>query len=106
MLEDIFKMQLELNDYVFKNNNLRNNLGDNLSMQAIMSAVDNKEMMVNNLPNKWALVLSNEAKGLTKDIYKYIDIPLLIPGTKKLDSLNVAEAGSILLNHLYTNKSD
>ena len=57
----------------------------------------------NNLPKKWALVLSNEAEGLTRDVYKYIDIPLFIPGAKRLDSLNVAEAGSILMNYLYTN---
>mgnify|MGYP001984198329 FL=1 len=70
MLEDIFKMQLELNDYVFKNNNLRNNLGDNLSMQAIMSAVDNKEMMVNNLPNKW---LVNYSKAMKEELYELDD---------------------------------
>ena len=70
MLEDIFKMQLELNDYVFKNNNLRNNLGDNLSMQAIMSAVDNKEMIVNNLPNKWLVIYS---KAMKEELYELDD---------------------------------
>ena len=59
-----------------------------------------------NIPKKWVLVLGNEAEGLTKDLYKYIDMSLVIPGAKKLESLNVAEAGSILLNYLYTNKSD
>ena len=53
MLEEIFKMQLELNDYVFEKNNIKNNLDNNLSMQAIMSAVKDKKMMVNDLPNKW-----------------------------------------------------
>ena len=67
MLEDIFKMQLELNDYVFKKNNLKNNLGDNLSMQAIMSAVDNKEIMVNDLPNKW---LVNYSKAMKEELYE------------------------------------
>ena len=70
MLEDIFKMQLELNDYVFKNNNLKNNLGDNLSMQAIMSAVDNKEIMVNDLPNKW---LVNYSKAMKEELYELED---------------------------------
>ena len=70
MLEDIFKMQLELNDYVFKKNNLKNNLGDNLSMQAIMSAVDNKEIMVNDLPNKW---LVNYSKAMKEELYELDD---------------------------------
>jgi len=70
MLEDIFKMQLELNDYVFKKNNLKNDLGDNLSMQTIMSAVDNKEIMVNNLPNKW---LVNYSKAMKEELYELDD---------------------------------
>ena len=70
MLEDIFKMQLELNDYVFKKNNLKNNLGNNLSMQAIMSAVDNKEIMVNDLPNKW---LVNYSKAMKEELYELDD---------------------------------
>ena len=53
MLEDIFRMQLELNDYVFKKNNLKNKSGDALNMQAIITAVKNEDMMVNDLPNKW-----------------------------------------------------
>ncbi len=62
MLEDIFKMQLELNDYVFKKNNIKNNLDDNLTMQAIMSAAKNKEIMVNDLPNKWLVKYSKAMK--------------------------------------------
>ena len=49
MLEDIFRMQLELNDYVFKKNNLKNKSGDVLNMQAIITAVKNEDMMVNDL---------------------------------------------------------
>ena len=62
MLEDIFKMQLELNDYVFKKNNIKNKLDDNLTMQAIMSAAKNKEIMVNDLPNKWLVKYSKAMK--------------------------------------------
>jgi len=62
MLEDIFKMQLELNDYVFKKNNIKNNLDDNLTMQAIMSAAKNKKIMVNDLPNKWLVKYSKAMK--------------------------------------------
>jgi|TARA_B100000959_G_scaffold35994_1_gene34597 dimeric dUTPase (all-alpha-NTP-PPase superfamily) len=70
MLEEIFKMQLELNDYVFEKNNIKNNLDNNLSMQAIMSAVKDKEMMVNDLPNKW---LVNYSKAMKEELYELDD---------------------------------
>ena len=62
MLEDIFRMQLELNDYVFKKNNLKNKSGDVLNMQAIITAVKNEDMMVNDLPNKWVVNYSQAIK--------------------------------------------
>ena len=65
MLEDIFRMQLELNDYVFKKNNLKNKSGDILNMQAIITAVKNEDMMVNDLPNKW---LVNYSKAMKEEL--------------------------------------
>ena len=65
MLEDIFRMQLELNDYVFKKNNLKNKSGDALNMQAIITAVKNEDMMVNDLPNKW---LVNYSKAIIEEL--------------------------------------
>lgn len=65
MLEDIFRMQLELNDYVFKKNNLKNKSGDALNMQAIITAVKNEDMMVNDLPNKW---LVNYSKAMKEEL--------------------------------------
>ena len=65
MLEDIFRMQLELNDYVFKKNNLKNKSGDILNMQAIITAVKNEDMMVNDLPNKW---LVNYSKAIKEEL--------------------------------------
>ena len=53
MLEDIFKMQLELNDYVFKKNNLKDKSGNDLNMQSIIASAEKEEMMVNDLPNEW-----------------------------------------------------
>ena len=65
MLEDIFRMQLELNDYVFKKNNLKNKSGDVLNMQAIITAVKNEDIMVNDLPNKW---LVNYSKAMKEEL--------------------------------------
>ena len=65
MLEDIFRMQLELNDYVFKKNNLKNKSGDVLNMQTIITAVKNEDMMVNDLPNKW---LVNYSKAIKEEL--------------------------------------
>ena len=65
MLEDIFRMQLELNDYVFKKNNLKNKSGDVLNMKAIITDVKNEDMMVNDLPNKW---LVNYSKAMKEEL--------------------------------------
>jgi len=46
MLSKIFEMQTELNDYVFKKNNLIDNSGDTLNMQAVFNAVNNNELWV------------------------------------------------------------
>ena len=39
MLENIFEMQSELNDYVFKKNNIKDKLGNDLSMQTIVNEI-------------------------------------------------------------------
>tara|TARA_B100001250_G_scaffold297942_1_gene259422 strand:- start:4041 stop:4478 length:438 start_codon:yes stop_codon:yes gene_type:complete len=70
MLEEIFKMQLELNDYIFEKNNIKNKLGDNLNMQEIMSAVRDNETMVNGLPNKW---LVNYTKAMKEELHELDD---------------------------------
>ena len=62
MLEDIFKMQLELNDYVFKKNNLKDKSGNDLNMQSIIVAAEKEEMMVNDLPNEWLVNYSKARK--------------------------------------------
>ena len=50
MLEDIFNMQLELNNYVFKKNQLKDKSGKDLNMQSIMAAVKkHSDISVGNL---------------------------------------------------------
>ena len=70
MLEDIFKMQLELNDYVFKKNNLKNKSGNDLNMQSIIVAAEKGEIMVNNLPNEW---LVNYSKAIKEELLELDD---------------------------------
>ena len=65
MLEDIFKMQLELNDYVFKKNSLKDKSGNNLNMKSIMAAAEKEEMLVNDLPNEW---LANYSKAIKEEL--------------------------------------
>ncbi|PRP75121.1 hypothetical protein PROFUN_03957 [Planoprotostelium fungivorum] len=50
-------------------------------------------------PRGYALVLSNEARGLTRDIEGSIDlsVPMMNSG---IESLNVATAGGILMSHI------
>ena len=70
MLEDIFKMQLELNDYVFKKNNLKDKSGNDLNMQSIIAAAEKEEMMVNDLPNEW---LVNYSKAIKEELLELDD---------------------------------
>lgn len=70
MLENIFEMQSELNDYVFKKNNIKDKLGNDLSMQTIMTALENNEIMVNDLPNEW---LVKYAKALKEELLELDD---------------------------------
>ena len=70
MLEDIFKMQLELNDYVFKKNNLKDKLGNDLNMQSIIVSAEKEEMMVNDLPNEW---LVNYSKAIKEELLELDD---------------------------------
>ena len=49
--------------------------------------------------NKWALILGNESKGICYDFEK-ISQQIHIPGKGKMESLNVAEAASIVIHYL------
>ena len=65
MLAEIFRMQTELNDYVFLKNRLKDNHGKELTMQSIYDAVGNGELKVNELPNIW---LSRYAKAMDEEL--------------------------------------
>jgi len=65
MLDKIFEMQTELNDYVFAKNKLKDKLGQGLNMQAIIAAVAENKEMVNDLPNEW---LVNYSKAMKEEL--------------------------------------
>ena len=65
MLDKIFEMQTELNDYVFAKNKLKGKEGQDLSMQSIISAVAEDKLMVNDLPNEW---LMNYSKAMKEEL--------------------------------------
>ena len=50
--------------------------------------------------DKWVLLLGSEAHGINKSILNQVDIKISIPQNGSLESLNVAVAGSILLDRL------
>ncbi len=70
MLERIFRMQAELNDYVFRNNDLRDAQGDPLSMRAVYAAANRGELGVNELPNAW---LTRYARALREELAELDD---------------------------------
>ena len=73
MLQRIFAMQTELNDYVFSKNRLMDNHGEALTMAAIFSAVEAGALMVNDLPNHW---LANYARAMREELHE-LDADLL-----------------------------
>ena len=65
MLARIFRMQTELNDYVFKKNDLKDVLGNSLTMETIYADVSRGALKVNDLPNTW---LSNYSRAMREEI--------------------------------------
>ena len=55
------------------------------------------------VPNKWAVILGNEAHGISNEIRKFIDYNITIPKEGNIESLNVAMAGGIFLSHVKRN---
>ncbi len=51
--------------------------------------------------NKWGLILGNEAHGLSKKSIESVDTLVKIEGENIMESLNVAEAASIIMYQLY-----
>ena len=65
MLARIFRMQTELNDYVFQKNNLKDISGNSLTMETIYADVNRSALKVNDLPNTW---LSNYSRAMREEI--------------------------------------
>lgn len=53
-----------------------------------------------------ALILGSEYDGVSKALLPLADATMMIPGTKKVDSLNVSTAGAILMYELFKNRSN
>ena len=65
MLSNIFAMQTDLNNYVFQKNNIRDEEGRIMEMEAIFNAVSAGRLMVNDIPNKW---LVNYSKAMEEEL--------------------------------------
>jgi len=72
MLSKIFNMQIELNDYVFKYNCIKDNQGHKLTMNTIFNDANDGALKVNDLPNQWlthySRAMSEELKELNEDL--------------------------------------
>ena len=51
-------------------------------------------------PERWAIILGNEAHGISDKIRKLIDYNITIPKLGNIESLNVSMAAGILLSHI------
>ncbi len=56
--------------------------------------------ILENPPEKWALVMGSEAHGMSEDVKSTLDQTVAIPKIGKGESLNVGVAMGILLHHL------
>jgi dimeric dUTPase (all-alpha-NTP-PPase superfamily) len=65
MLETIFSMQTELNDYIFNKKQITDNDGNILSMETILAAVNNDKLKVNDMPNTW---LTNYSRAMREEV--------------------------------------
>ncbi len=51
------------------------------------------------------LVMGSEYKGVSSEVKKIADAAISIPGTKKVESLNVSVAGGIILHEIYNQRN-
>lgn len=49
------------------------------------------------IPDKWAIILGNESRGVSKDLLAQTDVNIIIPISDKIESLNVSVSAGILL---------
>jgi len=71
-LADIFQLQGELNDQIFKKQDIRDRDGNVLTMAAIQTALEKGELGPNGLPNTWLrnylAALSAEAEEVKEEL--------------------------------------
>ncbi len=65
MLQKIFQMQTELNDYVFEKNRIKDHSANGLTMDSIFQSIEKAELKVNDLPNQW---LRNYSKAMKEEL--------------------------------------
>lgn len=65
MLQQIFSMQTELNDYIFNKKEIKTPEGKTLSMASVSEATAAGDLKVNALPNTW---LSNYSKAMREEL--------------------------------------
>ncbi|MGH8120442.1 MAG: dUTPase [Gammaproteobacteria bacterium] len=96
MLQRIFTMQTELNDYVFGKNRLADDQGGQLTMAAIFNAAAGGALKVNDLPNRW---LANYARAMKEELHE-LDADLLWKWWSK-DEINLQNIRVELIDILH-----
>ena len=91
-MENIYKDNIEnIMKFLLQNN-----------YEIIAASLNGEKLNKYKIKNEnWALVLGNESKGIAKEILKSANVILTIEGGTKMESLNVAEASSIIMYQLF-----
>ena len=87
---DIFQLDIVQHIQYLKENNF----------VIIAADLDGESIYDYNIPQKSAIILGNEAHGISDEICKLIDCKITIPKLGSIESLNVAMATGIILSHL------
>ncbi len=75
---------------------------NNKKIEVIAATLDGTPYQNISTSNNWALILGNESHGIDNDILQLSTKQVSIPQKGNIESLNVAVAGSILIDRLFT----
>ncbi len=67
-----------------------------MGFSLMAAGIRGKSLYAQKFPKRVVLVMGAETSGISKDMYKRVDATLMIPGTGKVESLNVSVAFALL----------
>ncbi len=73
----------------------------NSGVKLVVADIDSEDQPTSHFSEPIALIMGSEGKGVTREVKALADGVVTIPGTGKVESLNVSVAGAILMHEIY-----